>query len=62
MQFSKGRTYQNHLTHSADLGRIPYAIFVDLEVGGTLPMAIAYAQYIVGNTAGENNGENQLVI
>jgi DNA polymerase-3 subunit delta' len=64
MQFSEilGQEHiKNHLTHSADLGRIPHAqLFVGPEGSGTLPMAIAYAQYILcGNTAGENNGENQ---
>jgi hypothetical protein len=34
-------------------------LFVGPE-GGTLPMAIAYAQYILcGNQNGENNGANQ---
>jgi DNA polymerase-3 subunit delta' len=41
---------QEHIkitTHSADLGRIPHTqLFVGPE-GGTLPMAIAYAQYIL---------------
>jgi DNA polymerase-3 subunit delta' len=52
---------KNHLIQSADLGRIPHAqLFIGPEGSGTLPMAIAYAQYILcGNTAGENNGENQ---
>lgn len=64
MQFSEilGQEHiKNHLTQSADLGRIPHAqLFIGPEGSGTLPMAIAYAQYILcGNTAGENNGENQ---
>jgi DNA polymerase-3 subunit delta' len=43
------------------LGRIPHAqLFVGPEGSGTLPMAIAYAQYILcGNQNGENNGANQ---
>ncbi|MDG2431070.1 DNA polymerase III subunit delta' [Flavobacterium sp.] len=64
MQFSEilGQEHiKNHLTQSANLGRIPHAqLFVGPEGSGTLPMAIAYAQYILcGNQAGENNGENQ---
>jgi DNA polymerase-3 subunit delta' len=49
------------LTKSADLGRIPHAqLFVGPEGSGTLPMAIAYAQYILcGNANGENGGENE---
>jgi DNA polymerase-3 subunit delta' len=61
MQFSnfRARTYQNHLTHSADLGRIPHAqLFVGPRGSGTLPMAIAYA-HILWQYPGENNGENQ---
>ncbi len=51
---------KNHLTKSAEAGRIPHAqLFVGPEGSGTLPMAIAYAQYILcGNVGGENNGEN----
>ena len=38
---------KNHLTQSADNGRISHAqLFVGPEGSGTLPMAIAYAQYI----------------
>jgi DNA polymerase-3 subunit delta' len=64
MQFSEilGQEHiKNHLTQSANLGRIPHAqLFIGPEGSGTLPMAIAYAQYILcGNTNGENNGENQ---
>ena len=64
MQFSEilGQEHiKNHLTRSADLGRIPHAqLFVGPEGSGTLAMAIAYAQYILcGNQNGENNGENQ---
>ncbi|MBC5840556.1 DNA polymerase III subunit delta' [Flavobacterium sp. F-380] len=64
MQFSEilGQEHiKNHLTQSANLGRIPHAqLFIGPEGSGTLPMAIAYAQYILcSNTNGENNGENQ---
>ena len=49
---------KNHLTKSADNGRIPHAqLFVGPEGSGTLPMAIAYAQYILcKNSNGENSG------
>jgi len=52
---------KSHLTKSASQGRIPHAqLFIGPEGSGTLPMAIAYAQYILcGNEAGENNGGNQ---
>lgn len=48
---------KKHLTHSADHGRIPHAqLFVGGEGSGTLPMAIAYAQYLLcKNSGGENN-------
>ncbi|MND92185.1 DNA polymerase III subunit tau [compost metagenome] len=64
MQFSDilGQDYiKSHLTKSADLGRIPHAqLFVGPEGSGTLPMAIAYAQYILcGNQNGENSGINE---
>ena len=64
MQFSEilGQEHiKSHLTKSADLGRIPHAqLFIGPEGSGTLPMAIAYAQYILcGNENGENNGINQ---
>lgn len=51
---------KNHLTKSAEAGRIPHAqLFVGPEGSGTLPMAIAYAQYILcNNVDGENVGEN----
>ena len=63
MQFSEilGQEHiKNHLTRSANLGRIPHAqLFVGPEGSGTLAMAIAYAQYILcGNQNGENDGEN----
>ena len=51
---------KRHLTHSVDNGRIPHAqLFVGKEGTGTLPMAIAYAQYVLcSNTQGENDNEN----
>jgi len=51
---------KKHLVFSADNGRIPHAqLFVGPEGSGTLPMAIAYAQYVLcGNTSGENNTGN----
>ncbi|MCB4798302.1 DNA polymerase III subunit [Neotamlana laminarinivorans] len=51
---------KKHLTQSADNGRIPHAqLFVGNEGSGTLPMALAYAQYILcKNTQGENDGGN----
>ncbi|MCR8667225.1 DNA polymerase III subunit delta' [Aestuariibaculum sp. M13] len=59
MLFSEilGQDYiKSHLTQSVDNGRIPHAqLFVGPEGSGTLPMAIAYAQYILCNN---NNGEN----
>jgi len=47
---------KRHLTYSADSGRIPHAqLFVGPEGSGTLPTAIAYAQYLLcQNTSGEN--------
>ncbi|MGJ8591460.1 MAG: ATP-binding protein [Aquaticitalea sp.] len=52
---------KNHLTQSVDNGRVSHAqLFVGPEGSGTLPMAIAYAQYLLcHNTNGENNGENE---
>jgi len=52
---------KNHLATSADSGRISHAqLFVGPEGCGTLPMAIAYAQYVIcGNVAGENVGGNE---
>lgn len=51
---------KKHLATSAEAGRIPHAqLFVGPEGCGTLPMAVAYAQYIIcNNTGGENTGEN----
>lgn len=57
-----GQEYiKKHLTQSVDNSRIPHAqLFVGPEGSGTLPMAIAYAQYILCiNTQGENNTGNQ---
>lgn len=64
MQFSEilGQEFiKNHLTKSADLGRIPHAqLFVGPEGSGTLPLAIAYAQYVLcNNQNGENTGVNE---
>ncbi len=51
---------KNHLTTTADRGRIPHAqLFVGNHGSGLLPMAIAYAQYVLcGNTNSENNTGN----
>lgn len=63
MRFSEilGQDYiKNHLVKSASFGRIPHAqLFVGPEGCGTLPMAIAYAQYILcSNSGSENAGGN----
>lgn len=52
---------KNHLTKSADQGRIPHAqLFVGPEGSGTLAIALAYAQYILcKNTSSENSGGNE---
>lgn len=52
---------KNHLTTSVERGRIPHAqLFVGSNGSGTLPLAIAYAQYILcQNTSGENNTGNE---
>ena len=52
---------KKHLTQSVDNGRIAHAqLFVGPEGCGTLPMAIAYAQYILcSNSNGENNSGNE---
>lgn len=52
---------KNHLTNSSDRGRIPHAqLFVGPHGSGTLPMAIAYAQYILcKNSDAENNTGNE---
>jgi len=64
MQFSEilGQEHiKNHLTQSVQLGRIPHAqLFVGPEGSGTLPMAIAYAQYLLcSNNGAENFGGNE---
>ena len=48
---------KSHLVRTVDNGRIPHAqLFVAPTGSGALPMAIAYAQYILcSNTGGENN-------
>ncbi|MEO9512886.1 MAG: DNA polymerase III subunit delta' [Flavobacteriaceae bacterium] len=48
---------KNHLATTADTGRVAHAqLFIGPEGSGTLPMAIAYAQYLLcGNTNGEND-------
>lgn len=51
---------KSHLIQSANSGRIPHAqLFVGPEGSGTLPMAIAYAQYLVCSNLGENTGSNE---
>ncbi|WP_410879175.1 ATP-binding protein [Myroides sp. DW712] len=52
---------KNHLIQSATSGRIPHAqLFIGQEGTGTLPMAIAYAQYLLcKNTGNENTGGNE---
>lgn len=52
---------KKHLTLSANAGRIPHAqLFVGPEGCGTLPMAVAYAQYVLcTNANGENTGGNE---
>ena len=64
MQFNKivGHEHlKNHLTQSASSGRIPHAqLFVGPEGSGVLPMAIAYAQYVLCRNSGvENSGGNE---
>lgn len=51
---------KTHLTTSVDNGRVPHAqLFIGPEGSGTLPMAIAYAQYLLCvNTEGENTNGN----
>ncbi|GLU43224.1 DNA polymerase III subunit delta' [Allomuricauda sp. NBRC 101325] len=53
---------KNHLVTTADTGRVAHAqLFVGPEGSGVLPMAIAYAQYLLcGNSSGENEGENMV--
>jgi DNA polymerase-3 subunit delta' len=52
---------KNHLTQSVEKGRVPHAqLFVGPEGSGTLPMAIAYAQYLLcRNINSENTGGNE---
>ncbi|MGM1054693.1 MAG: ATP-binding protein [Bacteroidota bacterium] len=52
---------KNHLTTAADRGRIPHAqLFTGNHGSGLLPMAIAYAQYILcENSGGENSSGTQ---
>lgn len=51
---------KKHLTASADRGRIPHAqLFSGSHGSGALPMAIAYAQYLLcHNKNGENKGQD----
>lgn len=51
---------KNHFIKSVSLGRIPHAqLFVGPQGCGTLPLAIAYAQYILcSNSDGENDTGN----
>lgn len=51
---------KKHLVTTADSGRVAHAqLFIGPEGSGTLPMAIAYAQYLLcANKGGENEGEN----
>ena len=50
---------KNHLTTTADRNRIPHAqLFTGQPGSGVMPMAIAYAQYILcKNSDGENNNK-----
>ena len=64
MLFSEilGHEYnKNHLLKSSTQGRIPHAqLFIGPEGCGTLPMAIAYSQYILCQNSGdENSGGNE---
>ena len=64
MQFTQilGQEHiKKHLTLSASKGRVPHAqLFIGPEGSGTLPMAIAYAQYLLcGNLHNENSGGNE---
>lgn len=51
---------KNHLVTTAETGRVAHAqLFVGSEGSGVLPMALAYAQYLLcGNAGGENEGGN----
>ncbi|TCK67826.1 DNA polymerase-3 subunit delta' [Winogradskyella wandonensis] len=61
MLFSEilGQTHiKAHLTKTAAAGRIPHAqLFVGPEGSGTLPMAIAYAQYVLCKNKNSENTE-----
>lgn len=52
---------KHYLTNCADNSRVPHAqLFVGPEGSGTLPMAIAFAQYVLcGNKEGKNKGGNE---
>lgn len=51
---------KKHLAQSVDNGRIPHAqLFVGKEGCGTLPMAIAYAKYILCPKPSSDNGETE---
>lgn len=52
---------KNHLTQSADAGRIAHAqMFVGPEGSGTLITALAYARYLLcGNSGGENTSGDE---
>lgn len=52
-----GQEYiKKHLKSSTDKGRVPHAqLFVGKEGSGTLPMAIAYAQYLLCNNANDKH-------
>jgi DNA polymerase-3 subunit delta' len=53
---------KKHLTHSVNNGRIPHAqLFVGKEGAGALPMAIAYAQYVLCKNTGGDNTSNDNV-
>lgn len=50
---------KNHLIKSADAQRIPHAqLFIGPEGSGMLPLAIAYAQYLLCKNSGENDNGN----
>lgn len=55
------QTVKKQLVYSVESGRIPHAqLFVAPKGTGALPLAIAYAQYILcSNTDGENSKGNQ---
>ncbi|WP_273568661.1 ATP-binding protein [Maribacter halichondriae] len=53
---------KNHLASSANAGRIPHAqLFVGPEGSGTLPMALAYAQYLVCSNRNAENVDGNAV-